>query len=132
MCVEAGAERVEIAGLRCPHDVLDRLHLVVGAGFAALDIAGHYLDRLMPQGLGDLMHRAAIGVGRRGIEARRKGAADGRDVAGACGFEDAVAVAKRRSDAVDMRLQRAPARKAIVMGKRELGLVQPGIRLNGA
>ena len=132
MCVEAGAERVEIAGLRRPHDGLDRMHLVIGAGLAALDIAGENLDRLMPPFLGDLMHRAAVGVGRCGIKARRKGAPDRLDVAGACGFENAIAVAKRRRDAVDMRLQRAPALEAIVMGERELGLVQLGIRLAGA
>ena len=132
ICVEAGAERVEIAGLRCPHDGLDRLHLVIRTGFASLEIEGQHLDRLMPPVLGDLMYRAAVGVGRCGIKARRKGATDGLDVAGACGFENAIAVAIRWTDAVDMRLQRAPALEAVVMGDRELGLVQLGIGLAGA
>ena len=48
------------------------------------------------------------------------------------GFENAFPVAKRWTDAVDMRLQRAPALEAIVVGERELGLVQPGIGLTGA
>src|SRR6266487_5805720 len=130
MCVEAGAEPVEIAGLRCPHDGLDRPHLVIRTGFASLEVAGQHLDRLMPSVLGDLMYRAAVGVGRCGIKARSKGATDGLDVAGACGFENAIA--KRWTDAVDMRLQRAPALEAIVMGERELGLVQLGVRLAGA
>ena len=86
----------------------------------------------MPPLLGDLMYRAAFGVGRCGIKARRKGATDGPDVAGACGFENTIAVAIRRTDAVDMRLERAPALEAIVMGDRELGLVQLGIGLAGA
>ena len=116
MCVEAGAERVEIAGLRRPHDGLDRLHLLIGPGFASLEIARQDLDRLMPSLLGDLMDRTAVGVGRCGIKARRKGAADGLDVAGACGFENAIAVAIRWTDPVDMRLQRAPAFEAMVMG----------------
>src|SRR5579863_3275877 len=106
MGVEAGAERVEIAGLRRPHDGLDRLHLVIGAGFASLEIAGQHLDRLMPPVLGDLMYRAAVGVGRCGVKARLEGATNGLDVAGACGFENTVAVAKRWTNAVDMRLER--------------------------
>src|SRR5437588_13108298 len=132
MCVEAGAERVEIAGLRCPHDGLDRPHLVIRTGFASLEIAGQHLDRLMPAVLGDLMYSAAVGVGRCGIKARRKGATDGLDVAGVCRLENAIMVAKRRTDAIDMRLQRAPALEAIVMGERELGVVQLGIWLAGA
>ena len=86
----------------------------------------------MPPVLGDLMYGAAVGVGRCGIKARRKGATDGLDVASACGFENAIAVAKRWTDAVDMRLQRAPALEAIVMGDRELSLVQLAIGLAGA
>ena len=78
MCVKFGAERVEIAGLRCPHDGLDRLHLAIRTGFASLEIAGQHLDRLMSPVLGDLMYRAAVGVGRCGIKARRKGTTDGR------------------------------------------------------
>jgi hypothetical protein len=46
--------------------------------------------------------------------------------------DHAVAIARRWTDAVDMRLLRASAREAIVMGDRELGLVQLGIRLAGA
>ena len=92
-------EHLEIAGLRRPHDGLDRLHLVVRTGFASLEIAGQHLDRLMSAVLGDLMDRAAVDVGRCGIEARREGAADGLDVAGAGGFENALAVAKRWTDA---------------------------------
>ena len=61
-----------------------------------LDIAGKQLDGLMPAILGDLMNRAAVGVGRCGIKARRKGATDGLDVAGAGGFENAVAVGETR------------------------------------
>src|SRR5450631_4238259 len=94
--VKSRAERVEIAGLRCPHDGLDRLHLVIRTGFASLEITGQHLDRLMPPVLGDLVYRAAVGVGRCGIKARRKGALDGLDVAGAGGLENAIAVAKRR------------------------------------
>ena len=49
-----------------------------------------------------------------------------------CRFENAIMIAKRRTDAIDMRLQRAPALEAIVMGDRQLGLMQLGIGLAGA
>jgi len=71
----------------------------------------------MPALLGDLVHRAAVGVGHCRIKARRKGATDGLDVAGICGFENAITVANRRTDAIDMRLQRAPDLEAIVTSR---------------
>jgi hypothetical protein len=129
--VKAGAERVEIAGLRCAHDSLDRLHLIVRTGLASLQTARHELDRPLPPILGDLIKRAAVDVGRCRTETRRKGAPDRFDVAGPRGLENAIAVARRRMDAVDMGLEGTPAGEAIVAGNRELGLILPGIGKDG-
>ena len=81
------------------------------------------LDRFVAPLLGDLMNRAAIHVGRCGIEARGECATDCFDIPGAGGFEHALAVAGVAAIVVDVRLQRAPAPEAVVAGD---GRVAPG------
>jgi hypothetical protein len=111
---------------------VDRLHLVGRAGVAALDITGEYLDRLMTQVLRDLVNRATVAVGRCGIKARRKGAAEAIHVTGACRLKNVIAIRECRLEAIEMNLERAPAFKAVRIGDRQLGLMQLGVGVDRA
>ena len=51
---------------------------------------------------------------------------------GHCCVEDTIALGQTRIDRFDMRLERTPAREAIVVRNGELRLEQPCIRLSGA
>jgi hypothetical protein len=66
--------------------------------------------------LGDLVNSAAVLAGGRGIKTLCECATNRLDVAGAGGCEDALADA-----GIDVGLQRAPARKAVVARDRKLG-----------
>ena len=87
------------------------------------------LDRLVAVGLGDLVNGAAVGIGRTGVEAGRESAANGFDVAGVGRVEHAFPVELRRIAAVDMRLELAPAGKAVFARQRELDGGEPGLRV---
>src|SRR5262245_7893988 len=88
--------------------------------FAATDVAGEKLTRLVPVSLGDLVDGAAVVVGRAGIEAGVEGAANRLDIARAGGVEDALALASHRIELVDMRLELTPTGEAIFAREREL------------
>ena len=99
---------------------------------AFLDVTREQLDRLMPPILGDLVNGTAVAIGSCRIEARCECAAHGLDVAGAGCLEHAIAVVSGWTDSLDMRFEGAPALEAIVIGDRELGLMQLGIGLTSA
>ena len=129
MGVEQASELVGAAVLRSVEDGVDRpLHLR-RARRALLEFAGEQLDRFVPRLLGDLVHAAAVIVGRAGIEAGLEGAADRLDIAGAGGVEDRFAVRFRRRHPVDMRLELPPAGEAIVARDGELRDGELGLRV---
>ena len=69
---------------------------------AALHVARQNLDRLVAICLGDLVNDAAVGIGRAGVEAGRKRAANGFNVARVGCVENAFAFELRRIAAIDM------------------------------
>jgi hypothetical protein len=91
-----------------------------------LEIAGKKLNRLVAAGLADLVDGSAIIVSEAWIESALKGAANGLDIARACGGEHPL-----EGDLVDMGLERPPARKAVVACDRELGFGELGVGLSG-
>src|SRR5687767_14710497 len=130
--VELLPQRLNVPRLRRAGDALHRLRFSAGADASALDVAREQLDGLMPAILGDLVNRPAVAIGSCRIEARCECTAHGVDVAGAGCLEHAIAVASGWIDRLDMRFEGAPALEAIVIGDRELRLMQLGIGLISA
>ncbi len=117
----------DIAGLRGDHDGLHLVLLGLRVEAPALDTLREDLDVGVTQLLGDLVDRAAVAIRRRRIKTLLERAAHRLDVAVACGGKDARAPAGHAIDVVDVRLQRAPAGKAMVSGDGKLRLMQLGI-----
>jgi hypothetical protein len=94
---------------------------------AFLIIAQEQLDRLVGEGLGDLMKGATGRVGRPGVEATLERSTDRVQIAVTRGREDPVAVAL-----VDGGLEVPPAGEAVLAGDDQLGVAQPGRGILGS
>src|SRR5882757_9405776 len=129
MRVELSAKCRNIPGLCRTDNRADCLRFVLRAGVDFLYIADEQFDRFVAPLLGDLVNSAAVNVGSCRIKARSEGATDCFNIPGACGFEYMFVVAECRGDGIDMRLEGTPALEAIIIGDRELGLMQLGIGL---
>jgi len=116
MSVEQAPQLLDVAELRGVENRVQRPLLRRSKGVATLDVAGQELDGIVTFGLGDLVNGAAVLIGGRRIETLSECAANRLDVAGAGGGEDAPADA-----GIDVGLERAPARKAVVARDCKLG-----------
>jgi hypothetical protein len=128
MRVEQSAKIIRPALIGGRENGVDRLPYLRRPPLGALDVAGEKLDRFVPLGLGDLVNGAAVVVGGVGVEARLEGATNRLDIAGARGVEDMLALASRRIELVDMRLELTPTGEAIFARERELGGGELGLR----
>jgi hypothetical protein len=116
MSVEQAAELVDVAELHGVENRVQRPLLRWSTGVATLDVAGQELDGIVTLRLGDLVNGAGVLTSGRGIKTLRECAANRLDAAGAGGGKDALADA-----GIDVGLQRAPARKAVVVRDCKLG-----------
>jgi hypothetical protein len=126
MGVEQPSQFVDAALCRGIEDGVDRLPHLRRVGGETDQVAREQLDRLVPFRLGDLVDGAAVVVGGVRVEAGVEGAPHGFDVARPRGGEDPLA-----AHAVDMGLELAPAREAVVAGDHELCRGQLGVWVCG-